>query len=129
MANPNITQVIFASTFAGLGQNEGVDFSISVPSQGMAANAAVIYTASTIMANEDSIPQVQIQFLGLDSSWWLLEGIYFYTADPTFLISTRPYFSNGSLFVQNFILNISGGGITLPAFAVNCRGFLYDAPF
>lgn len=129
MPNPNISQVIFASTFSGLGQNQAVDFSVAVPSQVIAANGAVIYTASTAITNTGSIPQVQVRLTGLSTNWILLEGIYFYTDSTDFLISLRSYFTNGTLNVQAFILELPGTGITLPAFTITCRGFLYDAPF
>lgn len=126
----NLLDTVFDNQFSGLGNNQAIDFSVAIPSQAIAANGAVIYVAQTPITRTTSISEVQLRYTGRDTLWYWLDGFQSFT-DPSgnFIISTRAYIQTGILYVSNFILEVTGLGITLPAFTVDCRGFLYDAPF
>lgn len=126
----DMQKVNFSSSFAGLGNNETKDFSVSVPSRVMAANSMFITNAQTAITRPTSIAEVQIRYTGLNSNWFWLDGTRIYT-DPggNFTVTSRRYIQDGVLTVSNSILEFSGFGSTLPAFTIDCRGHLYDAPF
>lgn len=126
----NLLKTIFASNFGGMGNNQSQPFSVNVPSQSLPANGAVVYTAQLIMTKSTSISDVQIRYTGRDSLWYWMDGFQSFTDPSTnFTISSRVYIQGGVLFVRNQILDNTGLAQTLPAFTIDCKGFLYDAPF
>lgn len=129
------TNIILASSkFNGFFNSSAVTFSASVASQNIAAGGYVgPIQASAAMNNANGIGQVQIQYSGVDSFWRLLPGIVVYDVPnanvPTYQIETYSYFSNGTLHVDSIISNQTGGTITIPAIIINCRAFIFNAPF
>lgn len=126
----NFLSTEFDSSFGGLGNNQTQSFAVTVPSQALAANAGVIYTAQLTLTRTTSISDVQVRYTGRDSLWYWVDGFQSWT-DPSaaFFISTRVFIAGGVLNVKNFITDNTGFAQTLPAFVIDCRGFLYDAPF
>lgn len=124
----DLTKVYFMSLLSGLGSNEATDFSVVVPSQNIAANNAVVYEASSTMANTDSIPDVQVRLTGIDSSWRWLDGLFVYST-ATYSITVRTRFEDDTVRVRFYILNLTGGSISFPGFTGDCRAYLFDAPF
>ena len=123
-------KILYDSRLSGLGNNDAQSFSVTVPSQSILANKAVVYTATLSMTNTDSLAQVQYKLTGLETTTYVLTGTRIYVdGSGDFGVTSNFYFTSTAVFVRNFILNFTGGTITLPAFSVDCRVFLYDAPF
>lgn len=130
MSSPDLSQVIFADKFAGLGENESAAFSVEIPSQSLAANAGKLFTASISMQNSGSIPHIKYRLTGLESEWRILQGMGYYAPGSfAYQITTRSYFDAGTLYVKSFILELLGSGTTIPAMTIDCKASLYDAPF
>lgn len=127
----NMLATQFGTNFAGLGSNQSSSFSVAVPSQALAANAGVIYTAQFSLTKSTSISDVQVRYTGRDTLWYWVDGFQTFTdpAASAFSIATRVFINAGVLNVKNFIIDNTGAPQTLPAFTVDCRAFFYDAPF
>ena len=126
----DISQIIYLSTLSGLANNQAESFSVTIPYQSLAVNTAIIYTASLAMDNTGSISQTQIRYTDRDDNWYVLNGTFSFTdSSGDFTITSRAYFSENTLNVQNYIANVTFGSINLPDFVIDCRGFLFDPPF
>lgn len=127
---PDISNITYFSKLAGLGNNKVTSFSVTVPAQSIPANKAVVYSATTAISNSGSLAQIQYQLTGLETTTFVLTGTRIYIdGSGNFSVTSNFYFSNSSLFVRNFILNFTAAPLALPGFSVDCRAFLYDAPF
>jgi len=130
--NTNI--ILATSGFSGFGNYKSVSFSVSIPSQGIATgNYVGPYTASATLNNSNAVTEVQLQYSGLDSFWREVPG-YINILVPnagavTYEVQSFTYFKNGSVYVDTYISNQTGGTVTIPAITVNCRAFLFIAPF
>ena len=119
-----------ASAMDGFKNYNSSSFSVSVPTQNLGAGDFVQYTASTTLTNTNSIAQVQVQYSGLDTNTYVLYGgTTSNWASSTYQIETFYYFAGGTLYVYSVIVNQTGSTITIPAITINCRGFLFIAPF
>ena len=130
--NTNI--ILATSGFSGFGNYESVSFSVGIPSQGLGVNSYIgPYTASAALNNSNAVTEVQLQYTGLDSFWREVPG-YISIIVPnagaaTYEVQSFTYFKNGSVYVDTYISNQSGSTVTIPAITVNCRAFLFIAPF
>ncbi len=119
-----------ASAMDGFKNYNSSSFSVSVPTQNLGAGDFVQYTASTSLSNTNSISQVQVQYSGLDSNTYVLYGDTVSNwSSGSYQIETFYYFTSGTLYVYNVIVNQTASTISLPAITINCRGFLFIAPF
>jgi len=130
--NTNI--ILATSGFSGFGNYKSVSFSVGIPSQGLGVNSYIgPYTASAALNNSNAVTEVQLQYTGLDSFWREVPG-YIAIIVPnagaaTYEVQSFTYFKNGSVYVDTYISNQSGSTVTIPAITVNCRAFLFIAPF
>lgn len=130
--NTNI--IIASSNFSGFMNSSAATFSASVSSQNISAGGYIgPIRASTPLNNTNAVSQVQIQYSGVDSFWRILPGNITYnvpnSSSPTYQIESFSYFSGGTLYVDSYVSNQTGGTITIPAIIFNCRGFVFLAPF
>jgi len=105
-------------------------FSVNVPTQSLAAGRFISFTASTALNNANSISQVQVQYSGLSSNYYIMNGLVntFWNSGD-FEVESYYYFDGTNLNVFTVIVNQMAGSITIPNIAINCRGFLFIAPF
>lgn len=133
---PNIQDIILHSDLAGLAQIEEKTFSVSIPSVSWASGAGATFFASTSMPNTSAIPDVQVKLTGLSSKWfWLSPFASFSYPEGTnagnsdMEVSMTAYFTNDTVYVRIFTVNNAFTTTTRPAFTVDCKVFLDEAPF
>lgn len=108
----------------------GAPFSVVVTGQILAAGAFVSATASTPLNNSNAISQIQIQYSGVQTDWNVVYGsVGNFFAASTYEIDSLYYFDSINLNVFSVVVNQTGGNVTIPTITINCRGFLYLAPF
>lgn len=126
--NPSI--IVASSSMDGFKNYDSASFSVSVPSQNLGSLDFVTYTATTPLSNTNSISQVQIQYSGLDSDYYVMYGTMVSNwSSSSYQIESVYYFDTTTLTVVNYIINQTTSTITIPAITINCRGFLFIAPF
>lgn len=131
----DLSKIVFGSDYAGLAQTTTGIFSVSVPSASWSPGAGATFTASYLMPNDAQIPDVQIQYTGLSTRWFQGPFAYFNypagttIADSDMYVSSTMYFVGDTLFVRTFALNNSFDTLTRPAFTINVRAYLDEAPF
>lgn len=127
---PNMQNLAAASAFSGLKNDAAVDFSASIAGQVLAAGAFLSVLASTPLTRTNSISQVQVQYSGIQTDWNVVYGsINNYFSASTYEVESLYYFDAVNLNVFTVVVNQTGGNINIPAITINCRGFLYLAPF
>lgn len=130
MINPSRSSA--SSKFSGLKNYNplGSPFSVVVVGQVLAARAFVSATATTPLNNSNAVSQVQVQYSGVQTDWNVVYGsINNYFSASTYEIESLYYFDSTNLNVFSVVVNQTGGNVTIPTITINCRGFLYLAPF
>lgn len=124
------SKLVAASAMDGFKNYQSSSFSVSVPTQNLAAGHFISYTASTNLNNANSISQVQVQYNGLSSNYYVMYGLTNTTwSSGNYEIESYYYFDTSKLYVYSVIVNQTASSITIPAITINCRGFLFLAPF
>lgn len=119
-----------ASAMSGFKNYLSSACSVSVPAQNLPAGGFVAYVASTPLNNTNSVSQVQIQYTGLSTQWFVLYGSLTTSwNNNAYQIETFYYFNSSTLFIYTIISNQTAGTVFVPAFTVNCNAFLFIAPF
>lgn len=118
------------SSLSGFKNYSTGTFSAAVVSQNIAAGGYISATASTPLNNSNATTQVQVQYAGIQTAWNAVYGsINNYFAAGAYEIESFTYFDSTNVNVFSVIANQTGGVITIPAITINCRAFLYKAPF
>jgi len=129
----NLNKVIATSLFSGFTNYSTATFSTTIAGQNIGALSYVSASATTPLNNTNAVTQVQIQLSGLDSFWRLLPGNltinYPNSSAPNYQVEVLSYFKSGTLHVDTYVINQTGGTITIPTITINCRAFLFLAPF
>lgn len=126
----NIQNLAAISSLSGLKNYISSPFSVVIAGQTLAAGAFVSATASTPLNNANSISQLQIQYSGVQTDWNVVYGsINNYFAGGNYEIESLYYFDATNLNVFTVVVNQTGGNVTIPTITINCKGFLYLAPF
>lgn len=108
----------------------GAPFSVIIAGQTLTAGTFVSATASTALNNTNAVSQVQVQYAGAQTDWNVVYGsINNYFAASTYEIESLYYFDSTNLNVFTVVVNQTGGNVTIPTITINCRAFLYLAPF
>lgn len=130
---PNFTNLAATSAADGFKNYSSVSFSASIASQNIAAGGYATASASTPLNNANAVSQVQVQFSGVNSFWQVLTGSIYQdvpdSASMTYEIEAISYFTGGNAKVDTYIINETAGTISIPAITINCRAFLFLAPF
>ena len=120
-----------ASAMGGLKNYQTVDFSVSIPTQSL--NTVLVYTASGSLDNTNSVCQVQVQFSGVSSDYYVLYGNITIpnpaSTSATWEIISGYYFNSGTVYVWVAFYNLTSSAITIPAVTVNCVAKAFIAPF
>lgn len=132
MIDTNI--IASGSEFAGFKNYMEATFSTSYAGGSIGAGSYVgPIIASTPLNNTNAVSEAQIQYVGLDTFWRLIPGslaIDYPTAGTRqYQVNTLVYFTGGNLVIDNYVVNQTGGSVSVPAITFNCRGFLFLAPF
>ncbi len=118
------------SAMDGFKNYQSSSFSSTIPGQTLGAGAFVSSTASVALNNSNSVSQVQVQYSGLSSVYYVIYGTEdTLWASSTYEVETIYYFDSTNLNVFTVVVNQTGGNITIPTITINCRAFLYLAPF
>ena len=124
------SNLIATSAMDGFKNYQSTSFSLTVPSQNLGAGDFVQYTASSALNNTNSISQIQIQYSGLSNVYYIVYGdIATNWASNAYQVESFYYFSGGTLYVYNVIVNQTPNTITIPTITINCRAFSFLAPF
>lgn len=127
---PNLQNLAAASAFSGLKNDASVSFSAVITGQTLTAGAFVSVLASTPLTRTNSVSQVQVQYSGVQTDWNVVYGsINNYFAGGNYEIESLYYFDATKLNVFTVVANQTGGNVAIPTITINCKGFLYLAPF
>lgn len=130
MTARDLSKQIFDSSYSGLANYSTVDFAVAFPAQNVSPTDVESVTASTPLDNSNALSSVQLNYTGLEAYWRVCSGICGgYFSGSTFYTESMSYFSDGTLYVVTYVGSNTGGVVAVPAFTIQCRGFLYDAPF
>lgn len=128
MINPS--NLSAASALSGFKNYLSTPFSTVIAGQVLAAGTFVSATASTALNNSNSVSQVQVQYSGIQTDWNVMYGsINNYFSASTYEVESLYYFDSTNLNVFTVVVNQTGGNVTIPTITINCKGFLYLAPF
>lgn len=130
---PDLQNLNMSSRFAGLKQYDSKTSSSAVASQNLGAGAYLRNLQSIPMLNNDSVSLVMIRYTGIEPVWRPVLGrivvnIPVYNV-PQIQLETFIYFQNSNLYIDTYIVNQTGGTITVPAFSVDVNASLFQAPF
>lgn len=129
--NPTI---ITGSEFSGF-KNYSISpqFSATITGQTLTVGTKVSATATTALNNTNSITQVQVNYAGLEAFWRVVPGRlavdYPNWTSASYQLETQISFSGGTLSVQTYAINQTGGSVVIPTITINCKAFLFLAPF
>lgn len=126
----NYTNIQSTSTADAFKSYNIKPFSSSIAGQTLSAGTFVSTTATTTVDNTNAVTQVQTRYSGLESFYRVINGcaISNYVVN-TYQIQTLYYFTATTLTVQTIVINQTGGNVTIPAITIDCRAFLFLAPF
>lgn len=129
MINPS--KLAASSAMDGFKNYLSSSFSATVSGQTIASGHFVSITTSTPLNNANSVSQLQVQYSGTgNSEWFIVNGsIITNYSSPNYQIESYYYFDSTNLNLFTVIVNESAGSITIPTIKINCRGFLFLAPF
>ena len=122
----------FASALAGLANYESVSFYFSIPSQNIPVGMAVQYDTTWPLNNTDAVSATQIHYSGIEDDWRYCSGCSILEVPYTgtqYELQTHSHYTGGNLRIDTFVVNQTGGTVTIPDIIVNVRAFLYNAPF
>lgn len=130
MSSNNVVDTLLSSFVPGLGNLPGTTAVASIPSQSVPNLASVAWSTSAPLTVANSIAEARVQFLGVNSNWFLINGIFSYSnPSPFYTIGVVMSFDASNVYFSGQIINFSGGTITLPAITMNFNVFLYTAPW
>lgn len=119
-----------SSAMNGFKNYSASSFSVVIASQTLAVGHFVSATASTPLNNANSISQVQLQYSGVAANYFIVNGsLNTFWDSNNYEIESYYYFDGANLNVFTVVVNQTGGNYTIPAITINCRGFLFIAPF
>lgn len=127
---PNFTNLTSISSASGLKNYNSASFSTVITGQTLGAGAFTSAIATTTLSNTNSLCQVQTQYSGLESFTRIINGVSAVNySGGSYQVGTFYYFSGSTLSVYTYVANQTGGGVTIPTITINCRAFLFQAPF
>jgi hypothetical protein len=133
---PNYQNLMLDSKTAGLAQSNDVSFSASVSALSMTSGLQNTITASASMGSSNAIPDVQVRLTGLSTTWFWLSPLatYYYpdgstAATDTFSFTMTAYFTGSTVNVRLVSVNDDFVTNTRPAFTLDCRAYVDEAPF
>lgn len=125
---------VTSSGFSGFKNYTAKNFSVDIPNQSIGVGNHVTYTTSTTLDNTNSVSQLQVQYSGLETFWRVVPGQLAvdypsWGASAQYQIETQLSFSGTTLTATIYVINEKGTSTTIPDITVNCRAFLFLAPF
>lgn len=125
----NFVGLQFASTLAGLQNYENDTFNFPVNGHVLVAGATSSWSTTWPINNTNAVSTIQLQY-SLDNVWRFMAGaITISYASGTYEVETLTYYSGTVLNVRTYVINQTGGSVTIPQFDVTIRASLFNAPF
>lgn len=126
----SISGLRFDNLLAGLENYQNDEFNFSVPAHTLTAGAVNKYQTTWPINNSNAISGIQLNYGGLETVWRYASGAVTLTfGGGTYQIETVTYYLGSDLHVETYTINLTGGNVNVPAFSVNIRDSLYNAPF
>jgi hypothetical protein len=139
----NLNNVQYTNLFDGFKNYDNKTGSNSIHQLlGLSAGTSVVVTAGSYIGpvsitiplnNSNAVSQVLVQYGGLESFYRLLPGIiivdYPDAGSASYQIQSISYYSGGNLHIDNYVINETGGSVTVPDITFNCTASLFKAPF
>jgi hypothetical protein len=123
------SQTRFASFLAGLENYNNVPFFFSVDAQTLPAGGVSKWQTDVPISNTNAITSLQLAYT-LDNVWRFTSGAITLTYNAgQFQVETLTYYSGSNLHVETYVINQTGGSLSLGQFFVNLRVSLFNAPF
>lgn len=134
MTQINFKALQTTSLLDGFKNNGNISFSTTITGQTLTAGGFVTGTATGTLVNTNSVTEVQVQLSGSPISAWIVVSGRTQITFPndttdTYAVEMITYFSASTLTVKIFVINQTGGSVTIPTLNINCRAFLFNAPF
>lgn len=130
---PDIDDLVFLSSFAGIGNFKNVEVSQSIPAVSIGAFGSNTTVISVPMDKSDVLTQVQFRLVGIESVWRVVtERMIVYT--PSFSSATETFtilsdFSGSTLSLRVRVGNPTGSTKNSSAFTFNANVTFFTAPF
>lgn len=127
-SNLDITKVIFATTigtFKNLPTRTG---SISVPSQSYTAGQYRTFSTTIDLGEDEALTQI-LQNYSFDSSKWWSGSFVQVNPNSNFIAQTRMNTSGSTLNITLFVVNQTGGTVSVPAFTLDIKAKRFLTPF
>jgi hypothetical protein len=125
-----VSQLQFAGSLGGLANYDTASFHFTVNAQTLAVGNVSEWTTVWAMDNTNSISGVQINYAGLETVWRYCGGAVVVNFDSgNYQLETLTYYLGNLFHVETYVINQTGGSLSIPQFDVNVRLFLYNAPF
>lgn len=124
----NLSIIEAAGQFPGFQNYSIVTISGSIPSQTLGVGAFTSTILETPLKNDNSISQIQAQFLGINNKYCVIYGsaiIY----EGAYEVEAITYYSGGNVNLMVIAANESAGSVTIPTITITARAFLFLAPF
>lgn len=126
----NYSYISSTSTASAFKNYDSATFSSSISGQVLSAGAFVSATATASLSNPNSVCQVQTKYTGLESFYRVINGqVIGNYSGGNYQIQSFYYFTSTTLTVMTIIANQTAGNVTIPAITIDCRAFLFKAPF
>jgi hypothetical protein len=118
----------FAGSLGGFANNESTSFFFNIDAHTLGAGQADLWSTTWTLNNTTDISSLQINYAGLETVWRYLSGALTLHMG-TYDVETVAYYQSGQLVIQTYTINQTGGSVSVPAFFLNVRAFLFNAPF
>lgn len=125
----NFQKIVAASQFPGFRNSNDAILTGSIAGGTLTAGAFVSTTMSATLPNTAAISQVQIQYAGVTTEYFVLNGSLVYNPTTNYQIESLVSYSGTTLNVFTVVSNQTAGSITIPTITMTARAFLFLAPF
>lgn len=124
----------FTSSTSTLKNGDNITGSYYFAGTTLTPSAFTSFDISNVIDNTNAIADYQIRYTGLETFWRTLEGFIYQDfpsyAAPDYQIITMSYFTGTTLTIKTIIASQnSGSSVVVPAFTLDYRINLYNAPF
>lgn len=124
----NFQNISAASQFPGFKNYTIVSLTGSIPGQTLAAGHFAQTTISTPLNNTNAVSQVQLQYSGVNSNYFVIPGFQQYNPSGTYQIESLVYYVSGNINILTLVSNQTAGSITIPTITLNAVAFLFVSP-
>lgn len=127
-----LSKTLYDSALAGLANYNSTSFNFTITSHSLPTANVTAWNSQWPLNNANAISAVQINYSGVETVWRPIAGasaINVPYVGTQYQLETITYYSGGNFKISTYVINETGGTITIPLIIVNVRIFLYNAPF